>query len=322
MTSPGAFPPPSDHAPNGSVAARPVPRSADRPLVSVIVPVYNDAARLVGCLEALAAQTYPADRLGVIIVDNGSEDDIVEVVARFEGVRLVHEPRPGSYAARNLGIRESAGAIVAFTDADCVPSPTWVERGTDHLEAGVGLVGGHIEVFPLDPSRPTGAEVYDMMTSFHQQRYIEEVHFSVTANLFTYRSVLDQVGTFDETLKSSGDKEWGRRVHDVGFRLVYAGDVVVRHPARRSLKEIYTRLARLHAGDRDLYFAGDKLIRLAGRKLLHNLRPPLGTVWRALSDHRVPSIGAWARYLAVLATARLLNICLIVRYALGGTSPR
>ncbi|WP_406672106.1 glycosyltransferase, partial [Natronospira sp.] len=88
-------------------------------MVAVIVPVYDDARRLAGCLRALEEQTYPADRYQVLVVDNGSGEDIAGVCRAFPRVRCVSEPRPGSYAARNKGIACTEGEFLAFTDSDC-----------------------------------------------------------------------------------------------------------------------------------------------------------------------------------------------------------
>ncbi|MGH8872822.1 MAG: glycosyltransferase [Acidimicrobiia bacterium] len=295
----------------------------DPPIVSVIIPVYNDADRLAQCLVALDEQTYPKDRLEILAVDNGSEDDVTSVVEQFEGVRLLREPRPGSYAARNRGIREAKGEVIAFTDADCVPSPTWIERGVWHLteDPGIGLLGGRIDVTAADPENPTGVELCDIMTSFQQKRFIEDLHFAATACVFTRMSVLDRVGPFNEELMSGGDREWGVRVHASGLRLHYADDVVIGHPARKSLRQLYTRSKRLHAGARDAS-STRRFSRGSGRKALRNLVPPVRTAWRMFQDDRVPTTWSWVRLVAVLTLVRLMSVWFTLRFAIGGRSPR
>jgi glycosyltransferase involved in cell wall biosynthesis len=296
----------------------------DRPIVSVIIPVYNDAERLAHCLVAIDGQTYPKDRLEILVVDNGSEDHVAEVAKRFERVRLLREPRPGSYAARNHGIREARGEIIAFTDADCLPSPSWIERGVRHLANNprIGLVGGRIEVFPADPRNPTGVELFEMMTGFPQRRYIEEYRFAVTASLLTRKNVLDRVGPFNEKLMSGGDREWGMRVHASGFCLQYADDMVTAHPARRSLRQLYKKSKRQHSGARDLDDPSRRVFHLSGRKLLRNLVPPLRTAWRMFGDYRVPTTWSWIRLVAVLVLVRLMSVWFTLRFAVGGRSPR
>lgn len=296
----------------------------DSPLVSIVIPVFYDADRLAQCLAALAEQTYPKDRLEIVVIDNMSEDHVAEVADRFETVRLFREPRPGSYAARNRGIREARGEIVAFTDADCVPSPTWIERGVRHLieDPGTGLLGGRIDVLAADHRNPTGVELFEMLTGFPQRRYVEEYRFAATASLFTRRSVLDRVGVFNDELMSGGDREWGTRVDAAGFRLQYADDVVTAHPARKSLRQLYRKSKRLHAGARDLDRSSSSHVRVSGRKLLRNLVPPVRTAWRLLGDDRIPTTWSWVRLVGVLALTRLMSVWFTLRFAVGGRSPR
>lgn len=223
------------------------------PSVTVIVPVFNDVTRLRLLLDALAAQTYPKGRLEILIVDNASTEDVQGVV-RERGPPFValHEGRPGSYAARNRALRQAKGDVVAFTDGDCIPYPDWIERGlaalATHPEAG--LVAGRIEVFPRD-RRLTWVERYEMAYAFPQDKFVAEQHFGATANVFTRRSVLDRVGPFNADLKSGGDRDWGQRVHAAGLAVVYAPDVVVRHPARRTFKEFGSKVRRVVGGIRD-----------------------------------------------------------------------
>lgn len=292
------------------------------PVVSVVIPVYNDADRLARCLAALEEQTYPSERLEILVVDNGSRDHVADVVARSEGARLLVELRPGSYSARNHGIRKANGEIVAFTDADCIPSGTWIERGVRHLleDPTIGLVGGRIEVVAHDPGNPSGVELADIIINFQQRRYIEEFQFAATASAFARRDVFDRVGLFDEQLLSGGDREWGERVAAAGYLLRYAEDAVVGHPARRSLRQLYLKSKRLHAGARDHDRSGGSSLPVG--QLLHSFVPPIRTAWRLRRDERTPNWWAWIRLAAVLTIMRLTRGWFILRFAFGGRSPR
>src|SRR3954447_26423119 len=111
------------------------------PAVSVVVPV-RDGARVIGeCLDALTAQRG-APPYEVLVVDNGSTDNTAAAVrAHPSAPTLVTESRPGSYAARNAGIIAAAGSVLAFTDADCTPAPTWLAAAMaalDGAELGAG----------------------------------------------------------------------------------------------------------------------------------------------------------------------------------------
>ncbi len=265
--------------------------------VSVIVPVYNERERLARCLDALHRQTYPADRYEVVVVDNGSDRPPEALAERYDGVRLLVERRRGSYAARNRGIAAANGALLAFTDADCVPARDWLEQGVACFERSpeCGMVAGRIEVTALRPGRPTACERYDQLFYLDQERAVTKGHYGATANLFTSREVLCAVGPFDASLKSSGDNEWGQRVHRAGFAQVYCPGAVVRHPARRSLRALLRKELRIAGGlacieaDDGPTEASAVPLRERVRRLVQPIRNALGVLVGGTS-RKIPSV--------------------------------
>lgn len=227
------------------------------PFVSVIVPVFNQAIGLKRCLEALEHQSYPQHLYEVIVVDNGSDldEDIAGVVAQFQQAVLADESQPGSYAARNRGISLAKGPVIAFTDADCIPAPDWIEQGIAILQQtpNCGFIAGKIKITFQEADRPTAVELYESLWyPLSQQEFVETEHFGATANVFTRTEVLQQIGVFDSALKSNGDREWGQRVYAAGYTLRYAETVCVDHPARHSLAQLHSRARRIMGGRYDL----------------------------------------------------------------------
>ena len=102
-------------------------RSEQIPEFSVVVPVRDLSDSLARCLKGLEQQ-HNREQIEVIVVDDGSIDDSLEVARRF-GVRVVTQTRQGAAVARNRGVIEARGHIVLFLDADCIPSSDW-----GHLE--------------------------------------------------------------------------------------------------------------------------------------------------------------------------------------------
>ena len=102
--------------------------SSSNPLVSVVIPVCDDLRRLKICLEALENQTYPTHSYEVLVVNNNPVEDIEPDIVSFNHVRVICERRRGSYAARNKGILNARGTVLAFTDSDCIPRQDWIEN--------------------------------------------------------------------------------------------------------------------------------------------------------------------------------------------------
>jgi glycosyltransferase involved in cell wall biosynthesis len=217
--------------------------------VSVIVPVYDDP-RLAHCLDALARQAYPRDRFEVVVVDNGPAGTVAAAGADFLDVTVIHEPRKGSYAARNLGVGAARGDVLAFTDADCIPVEGWLQAGVDLLlrQGGADVVGGEVTIFPRDEGRVTSAELWECVWGFPQRTFVETKNFAATANLITHRRVFDAVGPFNPDLMSGGDVEWGRRAHRAGKKLVFSPEACVLHPARRHLRDLLRKYRRTCGG--------------------------------------------------------------------------
>ena len=279
-------------------------------LVSVIVPVFNDVAGLQRCLAALARQTLPSDEYEVLVVDNASSCDLSPALSACPQAQLLHEPSAGSYAARNTGLTKARGRLLAFTDADCTPQETWLENAVRHLQRGTrdAVIGGRIDVYARDPKHPTCAEHYDLALAFPQRFYIERRGYSVTANLITTRRIMSHVGLFDATLKSAGDKEWCQRAVGQGFTLLYADDVVVEHPARRSLSALVNKRRRQVGGQLEAARRRYPTPVAYGMILGKVLSPPGMRLVRALSRSNGNCLTSLHRSSVVLGVSAALSL--------------
>ncbi|PSB01505.1 glycosyltransferase [Merismopedia glauca] len=301
-----------------------------RPFVSAIVPVYNDAAHLKLCLEALENQTYPKSNYEVIVVDNASDngEEIKKVVDQFTQALVAYESFPSSFGARNKGISLAKGNIIAFTDADCIPAINWIESGVNNLlnAQNCGLVAGRIQVFFKNLDKVTPVELYENITAFPQKELIEKQHYAATANIFTWKQVFDRVGMFVPELKSSGDIEWGWRVYSAGYRQVYADDTCVSHPARYSISQLYKRTIRLAGGIYDLYdrksYSLLKRNVLYAINLLQNLIPPINFVINTFKNPDLKKIQQKLQVSLVMFLVRYVTAGEMIRLKLGGSSTR
>lgn len=225
-------------------------RDPPAPVFSVIVPVRDDTERLLRCVEALRSQTFPADQTEVVVVDNASDVPVAGALPALPGWLAVDvESSGGSYAARNRGLSRARGRFLAFTDADCVPRPDWLSSAWDALAAlGPGTVlAGRVAVFAAQEP-PTAAERYEQRFAFPQESYVRRAHFGVTANLVIPAHVMRAVGPFRADLHSGGDLEWGQRCVAAGYALEYRPEMVIEHPARRSLAQLAQKSRRVVRG--------------------------------------------------------------------------
>ncbi len=295
------------------------------PFISIIIPVFDDAERLALCLAALEGQTYPGDAYEVLVVDNGSKQSPAGVVAKYPHARLLVESKPGSYAARNKALGAARGAFLAFTDADCIPQPDWLERGVAALKAlpNFGVVAGRIDMFYVDPRRPRWVELYDAATGLDQRRSVS-VNAANTANLFTHRSVFDRVGLFDASLKSLGDVEWTLRAAAAGYPVAYGHDAVIRHPARSHLRDMMVKRRRTIGGEQDQKADKAELYRSTRmfRVLWQNFAPRVIHYWRLSQHERIKTRGQRCKVVAVMVLMQYVDAFERVRKRLGGSSVR
>lgn len=210
------------------------------PSVDVVVPVLNGGQGLARCLAALAAQTVEHR---VIVADNGSADGS-DVLALAAGAVLVREPVRSSYAARNRALDEVRAPVVAFTDADCIPRPEWLDQGLSCMrEQEADLVAGRVSMEP----GATAAARQDAFTYLDQE--LQVAHgMAATANLFVRTEVLEEVGRFRSELRSGGDADLVSRCVAAGFRLVYSPSAVVEHPPRATLRAVLEKAWRIGTG--------------------------------------------------------------------------
>jgi glycosyltransferase involved in cell wall biosynthesis len=228
--------------------------TADDLLISIVIPVYNDPEGVRETLGALTDQTY--EHYEVVVVDNCSTDETRSVAADFaerhDRVTLLDERHDqSSYAARVRGIRYASGDVFAFIDADMTVEPDWLETAVDRMiEDRLDYMACDVRLYTPGEEGLIGK--YNRLNGFPIRRYVSTFHFAPTCCLFVRREVIETVGPFDTRFVSSGDREFGHRVHAAGFRLGYADDVPMYHPTRTSLRSLLTKAVRIGRGKQQM----------------------------------------------------------------------
>jgi GT2 family glycosyltransferase len=204
-----------------------------KPPVSVVVPTFRRPAALRACIRSLSAQDYPHDLLDVVIVDDGggvSASDLAGEATDLR-LRLVSQPKRGPAAARNRGAREGIGALLAFTDDDCRPTPSWVAEIAAGLArepralAGGRVVNGLVSNRFAEASQDLLGFLYEY---FPHGRALRP--FFTANNIACRRDAFLELGGFDESFPFSAaeDRDLSERWPAIG-PLVYLPGAVVEH---------------------------------------------------------------------------------------------
>lgn len=199
--------------------------------ISVVIPTYKRPQLLFACLSSLISQTFDKSAYEVIVVSDGPDSETELVVKKFAGsgssfLYLYTPSKKGPAAARNIGWQSASGKLIAFTDDDCLPDPTWLSDlwNAHHGEAEIAYTG-KIKV-PLS-DRPTD---YEMNTA-----NLEKAEF-VTANCCCAKEALLRTGGFDERFsmawREDSDLEFKLLEHHIP--IVRLENALVVHPVRKA----------------------------------------------------------------------------------------
>lgn len=275
-------------------------------MISVIIPHLNQPDRLEACLCSLEAQSLSRDLFEVIVVDNGSAVPPAEIVTRHPGVRLLREDRPGPGPARNTGAASATGEILAFIDADCRAHQDWLNHILRALRASPSntILGGDVRIWHPGNGKLDAIAAYESVFAYRFKLYIERHGYSGTGNLAMYRRDFEVIGPF-AGIEVAEDMQWGRAARAAGFRFKYVPEMIVFHPARGSLRELYAKWDRQITHYRNMAegTTGWRLSWLT-QALLVLASPAMGIVTVLTSD-RIQGLTTRAKAVGVLCAVRV-----------------
>lgn len=206
---------------------------------SIIVPTYNDWKSIKKNFLHLDRYKY---KLEILIINNNKKKFIPNFIPKW--FKVIHEPKPGSYSARNTGIKKSSCKYIFFTDSDCyIPTKTIdllikLSKKTSNVVSGRTII------------KSTGTNntytKYDKLFAFNFSN-MKKNKTAVTANLFVPKHFFKSVGLFNDTIFSGGDVYWTKK-YSKKFKIIYRQDLVILHPPRESLFKILTKTKRVVGG--------------------------------------------------------------------------
>ena len=283
------------------------------PLVSIVIPTYARPERLRQCLSALAAQTMPADAFEVVVVDDGSPQP-VEVSAASgasaPAIRVIRQQNAGPSAARNRGVQEARGELVALTDDDCLPRPDWLEAlVAAHRQCPDALVGGLTVNGLLDDVFATTSQLIIDLVYEHFNADAASAYFLASNNVLCSRAAYAHLGGFDATFPRAGaeDRDFCDRWRASGRPLRLVPAAMLEHRHGQNLRQFlglhfrYGRGAYLYQAKRRQRGSGTMAADMDFHtSLLHRLP-------RRLRQHR--GLGRKAQIISAILLWQVTNAC-------------
>jgi succinoglycan biosynthesis protein ExoA len=228
------------------------------PLITIIVPVRNEAKCIERTLTKLATQDYP--NFEILVADGRSTDDTVAIVQsvakRFPNIRLLDNARRLSSAARNLGVRHGRGDYLIVIDGHCdINDPQYLRKMAAAFEqSGADCLG---RPQPLEIATPSAIQEAIALArrswlGHNPSSHIYSSHgdfVKASSVAVAYRrQVFAQVGEFDERFDACEDVEFNHRVDEAGLKCWFAPEIAVHYHPRSTIPGLMRQMARYGRG--------------------------------------------------------------------------
>jgi cellulose synthase/poly-beta-1,6-N-acetylglucosamine synthase-like glycosyltransferase len=206
------------------------------PKFSIVVTVKDEEENIKNLLDSLNKLDYAGER-ETIIVDGGSTDNTINIISKYSDVKLICCECNIS-KGRNIGLKNSNGDIVAFTDGDCIVDKDWIKNIANYFsqDLEIGVVGG--PYIPRDQQKLVAKYIALYVGTFFPQRTGLTTYTRIgTGNAAYRKELIEKLGGFNEQLRIGEDIDLNLRISQAGFKLFFADDVRVYHKYRTNLGE-------------------------------------------------------------------------------------
>lgn len=189
--------------------------------ISVVIPAKNEEKFIAQCLKSLVEQNYPSHLFELILVDNGSTDNTIEIAKKFEKIKISTVPNVKVGAVRNYGAAIATNEIIAFIDADCIAPTNWLLNISDNISPNKVLGGG-----VMLPDQAKAIERYWLLEGPDGHNLPKEL---IGACCVVMKADFAKIGGFDENVTSGEDSDFSLKARRLSMSVTLIREISVVH---------------------------------------------------------------------------------------------
>ncbi|MEM4366784.1 MAG: glycosyltransferase [Candidatus Anstonellales archaeon] len=220
-----------------------------RPLVSVVIPAYNEENNIRRCIESLLNANYPRNKIEIIVVDDGSKDRTAEIASSYKGVIVLKKPNSGKADSLNYGIKHAKGEIIATLDADSYITKDAILKMLPLFSKDAKAVTAAVLVDNPKNLIEQLQEVEYVFTIFSRKvlEAIDAIHVTPGPFSMFRREVFEQIGGFDRN-NILEDQEIAMRMQKYNLKIRASTDAVVYTKVPENMEQLLKQRTRWHRG--------------------------------------------------------------------------
>ena len=220
-----------------------------KPVVSFIIPTYNEEKTIKECIESLLNLCYPTNKLDIIVVDGGSIDDTVRIVKKFKQVRLFVDKTLNIPESRNKAVKESKGDFIFNYNGHVIADLELLNVILSKFKDDVQVVGCPNYTSNQDKTGKIigklfqgfmaggGTKTFTQNATFKEDRFVEHIPFCCYT-----KKIFEEIGLFDADFQCGEDAEFNLRVRKRGYKILYTPDTFVNHYKPTSFYGLFLKM--------------------------------------------------------------------------------